>query len=366
MSTITSRVANPATWRFSARRCIWLTALIGVGASAGAMAQSAADSPPPSAAGGNSWTFAADNDFLALSHRDAGYTGGFLFTTSGPNAAANLVSLDRVLGFLDSWWLPGATSTSEKTGLQFGAQAYTPVDKKTRAPIYNDRPYAGLFSLTSTRMTITDAGQTAWSSALTLGLLGTSLGKYLHRGFHQALGGQPPNGYSHQISEGGEPTLEYRARRQGLLAKFRSVPGGRADLKWGVEAGLGYLTEASLLVSGRYGKYSTPWWSLYPERSEYYAPPATSIDGDLYLLWGASAIVRGYNVLLQGQFRHSDVTLSYNQIEPVLGEAHLGVVWGITRETSLSYVVRFQSAEIKNGPGGRDTYVGSLYLNIGF
>lgn len=365
MSTNTSRVASPATWLLGAQRCI-LTALIGVATSSGALAQSAADSAPYVGSGSNSWTFAVDNDFLALSHHDAGYSGGFLFTISGPDAADNLVSLDGVLGFLDNWWLPGATRTSSKTGLQFGAQAYTPEDKKSHAPLYNDRPYAGLFSLTSTRMTITDAGQTAWSSALTIGVLGTSLGKYLHRGFHQLIGSQPPNGYSHQISDGGEPTLKYTARRQGLIAKFRSVPGGRADLKWGVEASLGYITEASLLVSGRYGKFSTPWWSLYPERSEYYAPPATSIDGDLYLLYGASTSLRGYNVLLQGQFRHSDVTLASNQVEKVLGEAHLGVVWGITRATSLSYVVRFQSAEIKRGAGARDSYVGSLYLNIGF
>ena len=79
-----------------------------------------------------------------------------------------------------------------------------------------------------------------------------------------------------------------------------------------------------------------------------------------------SAGVRGYNVLLQGQFRHSDVKFSSNQLERVVGEAYMGLVWGITRTTSLSYVARFQSGEIKRGPGARDTYVGSLYLNIGF
>ena len=366
MSTITPWVASPATWLIGAKRCILMTAMVGAWTCTGALAQSAADSPPFTSPGSNSWTFAIDNDFLALSTRDAGYSGGFLFTISGPDAADNLVSLDGVLGFIDNWWLPGATRTSSKTALQFGAQAYTPEDKESRAPIYDDRPYAGLFSLTSTRMTITDAGQTAWSSALTVGVLGTSLGKHLHRGFHQLIGSQKPNGYKYQISEGGEPTLKYTARRQGLIAKYRSVPGGRADFKWGVEAGLGYITEASLMVSGRYGKFSTPWWSLYPERSEYYAPPASSIDGDLYLLYGASTSLRGYNALLQGQFRHSDVKLSSNEVEKVLGAAHLGVVWGITRATSLSYVLRFQSAEIKRGAGARDSYVGSLYLNIGF
>lgn len=371
MSTLTSRVARPATWLKSwltgAQRGIGLMALLGASVGTNAMAQADADAPPPSAsAGRKSWTFAADNDFLALSSRDAGYSGGFMFTISGPDAADNLVSLDGVLGFIDNWWIPGATRTSSKTALQFGAQAYTPEDKKSHAPIYNDRPYAGLFSLTSSRMTVTDAGQTAWSSALTVGVLGTSLGKELHRGFHSLIGSQKPNGYSHQISEGGEPTLKYTVRRQALIAKYRSVGGGRADWKWGAEASVGYLTEAGVMVSGRWGKISSPWWSLYPERSEYYAPPSSSIDGDLYLMYGGGAHLRGYNVLLQGQFRHSDVKFSSSEVERVVGQAYVGVVWGITRTTSLSYVARFQTGELKHGPGARDTYVGSLYLNMGF
>lgn len=366
MSTNTPRVASPATRLHGARRLVTLAALTAACLCTEAIAQSSADSAPPGGVGKNSWTFAMDNDFLALSSRDAGYSGGFMFTISGPDAADNLVSLDGVLGFLDDWWLPGSTRTSSKTALQFGAQAYTPEDKKARTPIYDDRPYAGLFSLTSSRMTVASAGQVAWSSAFTVGVLGTGLGKHLHRGFHSLIGSQKPNGYSHQISEGGEPTLKYTARRQGLIAKYRSLAGARADFKWGAEASLGYMTEARVMVSGRWGKFSTPWWSLYPERSEYYAPPATSIDGDLYLMYGGSTSLRGYNVLLQGQFRHSDVTFSSNQLERVVGEAYVGVVWGITRLTSLSYVARFQSAEIKHGPGARDTYVGSLYLNIGF
>ncbi|MEN9476815.1 MAG: hypothetical protein RLZZ300_956, partial [Pseudomonadota bacterium] len=71
------------------------------------------------------------NDWLALSHRDADYSGGFLFTMSGPASAQFLLSLDPVLGFIDGLWMPGSAPTS-KAALQFGAQAYTPKDKKSR------------------------------------------------------------------------------------------------------------------------------------------------------------------------------------------------------------------------------------------
>jgi hypothetical protein len=341
-----------------------LAVLFGLCVSLGAAAQTtAARAPQPAET--SSWTFAIDNDWLALSRRDADYTGGFMFALSGPAASQFLLSLDPVLGFIDGLWLPGSAPTS-KSALQFGAQAYTPKDKKSHEVVRDDRPYAGLFSLTSTRMTVAGDTDPVWASSLTLGLLGTSAGKALHRGFHRALGGQVPNGYDHQISDGGEPTLKYTVRRQALALDSSNMLGQRTDLKWGVEGSLGYITEAALLVSGRFGRFSTPWWSLYPERSEYYAPPASKYEGDLYLMYGVGARLRGYNSLIEGQFRHSDHTFGGSKLETVIGEAYAGVTWGITDSTSLSYLVRYQSAEIKHGTGSRDTFNGSLYLNVGY
>ncbi len=350
---------TPSAWA----RC-GLTALLCVGASHVALAQTMA-ARAPQAADANSWTFAADNDWLALSRRDSDYSGGFMFTMSGPSSAQFLLSLDPILGFIDGLWLPGSAATS-KSALQFGAQAYTPRDKKTSDVVPDDRPYAGLFSLTSTRMTVAGDADPVWSSAFTIGLLGTSAGKALHRGFHKLVGSDEPNGYDHQISDGGEPTFKYTVRRQALVLDSSDLFGRRADVKWGVEGSLGYLTEAALLVSGRIGKFSTPWWSLYPERTEYYAPPSSRYEGDLYLSYGVGARLRGYNSLLQGQFRDSDHTLGGSKLEKVLGEAYAGVTWGITTSTSLSYLVRYQTSEIKDGPGSRDAVSGSLYLNYGY
>ncbi len=319
----------------------------------------------PQAAEANSWTVATDNDWLALSRRDSDYSGGFMFTLSGPSSAQFLLSLDPVLGLIDGLWLRGSAFTG-KSALQFGAQAYTPRDKKSRDVVRDERPYAGLFTLTSTRMTVTGAADPVWSTAFTIGLLGTSAGKALHRGFHRLVGSDVPNGYDHQISKGGEPTFKYTVRRQALAFDNSDVLGQRADLKWGIEGSAGYLTEAALLMSGRIGRFSTPWWSLYPERTEYYAPPGSQFEGDLYLMYGIGARLRGYNSLLMGQFRNSDHTLGGSKLETALGEAYGGLTWGITPRTSLSYLVRYQTSEIKHGPGSRDTVSGSLYLNVGY
>ena len=126
--------------------------LLGLCLSHAAIAQTTAARAPQSA-DGNSFTLAMDNDWLALSHRDADYSGGFMFTMSGPAASEFLLSLDPILGFIDGLWMPGSAPTS-KSALQFGAQAYTPKDKKSHDVVLDDRPYAGLFSLTSTRMTV--------------------------------------------------------------------------------------------------------------------------------------------------------------------------------------------------------------------
>jgi hypothetical protein len=327
----------------------------------GAQALSGAGVSPSS----NSWTLALENDFLGGSHRDADYTGGFLFTLSGPDASRAWVSLDPILGAIDSLWLPNRGSDpASKAGLQFGLQAWTPNDTATKAIVRDDRPYASLLSLTSTRMTVGSDSEPAYASSFTIGVLGAGFAKDIHKGFHKLVGsGKSPQGYSHQISDGGEPTLRYTLRRQALLGDGK-LAGMRTDFKWAVEGSVGYLTEAALMVSGRIGRYSTPWWSLYPERTEFYTPHGAA--GDLYLSYGITGKLRGYNALLEGQFRDSDVTVRRSNLETVIGEAWFGVTWGITNSATLTYLMRYQTQEIEKGTGARDYGSGGIYFNYGY
>ena len=318
-----------------------------------------------SGSSGNSWTLAVENDLFAGSQRDADYTGGFLFTLSGPTASSAWLSLDRVLGAIDSLWLPNRGSDpSSKAGLQFGLQAWTPNDTDSSAPIYDDRPYASLISWTSTRMTVGSDSQPAYASSLTIGFLGANFAEEAHKGAHKLFGsGSTPKGYDHQISDGGEPTLMYALRRQSLLAASR-VGGMSTDFKWGVGGSLGYITEATLSASGRIGRFSTPWWSMSSENTAYFAPRGSA--GDLYLSYGVNGKLRGYNVLLQGQFRRSDVTFNTDEVEPLIGEGWFAVTWGITNSCTLSYLMRYQTADIKNGTGSRDYGSGGIYFNYGY
>ena len=108
-------------------------------------------------------------------------------------------------------------------------------------------------------------------------------------------------------------------------------PTGRVDVKTTVQGSVGFLTETSAAVSLRVGRFDTPWWSFAPELTDYIAAPtpvevAAACSARLYFFAGARVKARAYNAFLQGQFRHSDVRYSYDEIEPLVAEAWIGVV----------------------------------------
>jgi hypothetical protein len=74
---------------------------------------------------------------------------------------------------------------------------------------------------------------------------------------------------------------------------------------------------------------------------------------DLYISTGIKLRARAYNAFLQGQFRDSDAAFSASQLQPIIREAWLGVIADLG-DFRLSYTLRFQSAEIKEGEGARD------------
>jgi hypothetical protein len=64
--------------------------------------------------------------------------------------------------------------------------------------------------------------------------------------------------------------------------------------------------------------------------------------------------LRVYNAFLQGQFRDSDHVLSPSEINKVIGEAWIGVTSQFSSGTQLTYAMRYQTAEIRDGIGSRD------------
>jgi hypothetical protein len=307
-----------------------------------------------------------DNDLFAGRNLDRDYTGGVALTVSGTSARDGLLSLDPVLARIDGLF-ERSPAASVRHARQIGLIAFTPSDIITDEAQQADRPYASLLFASNGRVRVDADDRGAWSSSLTVGMLGMHLAETLHDVVHKAVGTEEPQGYDHQISAGGEPTARYMIARHNL---WYADPTGRVDVKTTVEGSVGFLTETSAAVSIRIGRFDTPWWSFAPELADYIAAPtpmeSLGRQREVYFFAGARVTARAYNAFLQGQFRHSDVRYSYSEIEPIVAHAWIGVMTQLFSNTELSYALHYQTAELRDGSAARDTFWGGVQLAHSF
>jgi hypothetical protein len=310
-----------------------------------------------------------DNDlFAGGGERDRDYTGGMAITISGREARDGFASLDPVLAKIDSWLIPESALGEVHHARQLGLMAFTPADIESSQPLYDDRPYASLLFVANGRVSVDADGRNAWSSNLTVGMLGLSLSGRLHSDVHKLTGSDAPLGYDNQISAGGELTARYALARHHLLV---ANPSGTLDVKTTVQGSIGYLTEASASISMRVGRFDSPWWGFAPELTDYIGAPlpvAQRLHGrpEVYFFTGARVKARAYNAFLQGQFRDSEVVYSASEVEPVVLEVWMGFVTQLFEQTQLSYTLNYQTAEVRDGDGERDAVWGAVQLTHSF
>jgi hypothetical protein len=285
-----------------------------------------------------------DNDLLSGQERDQDYTGGFTITRSGPHAGHR--------GYVAH---------------QIGFMTFTPVDVTSADLVRDDRPYASLLFVASSRTRLDADESAAWFTSVSIGALGLPLAEQLHNTVHQ-LGGSPAtHGYSHQISAGGELTARYVVARQSLLFANAS---GNLEVKGSWQASVGYLTEGSAALSLRVGNLRTPWWTWAPELTDYTAAPTPTTPGlrgsGSYFCAGVRLKARVYNAFLQGQFRHSEHRYSSSELEPALLETWAGFASEISERTQVGYTLNYQSAELRDDPAARSTLWAAVQINHRF
>jgi hypothetical protein len=306
------------------------------------------------------WSVAFDNDLFAFAEHDQDYTGGFAVSTSGSHTRTWL-GFGSALGSIDNLLFrrgEDVASTSVFHSAQVGLLSFTPRDIVSRNIVEDDRPYASLLYTTSVRQYVSADERSVRQTGLTVGVLGLSLTSDLHGAIHDAVGSETPKGYRHQISAGGEPTARYFMSNSKLRLQRIALGSGLLELKTTSEISVGYLTETSYAVSARMGSIGTPWWTFNPERVDYVAQPSASpganASGEFYFWAGAKVRLRAYNSFLQGQFRDSDHVLGSNEVRHVIGEAWLGLTGQLSSGTQMSYVIRYQTAEVRDGLASRD------------
>lgn len=298
-----------------------------------------------------------DNDILTFAERDVDYTGGLaLLATAPPDWRIGDVLL-QPLGWLDRAVSPRSEPyRTGHRGLQLGLAVFTPRDLQSVVVNQDDRPYANLvyFSASRTRI-VPERETTALQSSLTLGLLGSSLGEGLHRVVHRTVGEDPPRGYGHEISRGGEPTLRYSLAYHRLLSATDLTGEQRLEIQRGLHLSVGYVTQTSASLTMRIGRYQSPWWRALPDETMFGVNPANAPDPgsreqrELYGWVSLKLNHRLYNALLQGQWRESEHRLDDGALERVIMEAAVGVTWQPRHDVRLGYELRWSSPEMASG-----------------
>lgn len=228
-----------------------------------------------------------------------------------------------------------------------GTLAYTPDDLSDTQPIYNDRPYSSLIYLSNKRVRADH--ENAIAAEVLLGIIGTNLSREVQSGFHSlyrdiADSTEPvePMGWAHQISDGGELTMRLRLSRSRL--QF-SEPG-LWDIASTVGLSLGFQTNISASLAFRLGDIKSQFWSLPfdPVSRGNFLPAKPKSE---WYLWSAvRAHLIGYDALLQGQFRHSEVKFTSDEIEHYVYDGAIGLTFGFEK-SQLTFSANMKSSDLK-------------------
>lgn len=187
--------------------------------------------------------------------------------------------------------------------LRLGLLVFTPREIEHSAPIRNDRPYANLIHAEFSRFVRLNSERQIHRASLSLGILGTGVGKSLHIAIQRRLDAELPRGYGRQISAAGEPTFRYA---RGF---YRNLTHRRGhDLTLGFESAIDYSTDASIGLNLRAGRRESSWSTSLADFSDYAARAAPSVrfgsrSRDFYFVSGVGLRLQIYSAFLQGQVR---------------------------------------------------------------
>ena len=302
------------------------------------------------------WGFSYENDLFVPGGRDQDYTYGISVSHSKASllTAATHAPLDALNRFFR------VAEKGHSGGIEAGFYGFTPEDITQTAATHGDRPFSSLVYLSTSAVQLNAPRNTVVRSQLTYGILGLSLVGQVQTKTHEILNGDTPNGWNHQISEGGEPTLRYSVSRQRLLNNNVTHTEWRQTQAISV----GYITEASWGLSFRSGNLNSQWHTFNPELASY-AESSANIHKSCneWFFWGGVSVkARAYNVFLQGQFKNSAVTYGSNELNHIIIEGWLGFTKAFSNGYYASYGLRGHTSEVKAGAGDRSVLWGGLLM----
>lgn len=309
---------------------------------------------------------------------DRNYTMGLGFGRNGPFVVSQnhdlfLRRADRVGNWLSNYVLrPLSLGTIPKDVIKnvklddvtenraysemMSGTAFTPKNLRDSNVVQGDRPYAFLLGWTVTRVKAPDGATTVYSSDLTLGTIGSRLGRNVQRSIHhwsRQHSGNPdppdPKGWRNQIMDVpslwlGIPTARYSFTRSTLLADVPTFTNSQShvlDVAQDWTGEIGYYTDATMGLRARVGLFSVPFWAWRQDPltigSRNIGPGKVCINlliacADAFLYGGAKVRAIAYNALLQGYPGYTGYHIPWSQRKYTGTEIETGIAatfsWG--------------------------------------
>lgn len=299
---------------------------------------------------------------VPILNEDRDYTMGIATEFFWQDKNAGLYPLDGAVKRIGQWL--GLHEKNDKIVRSFmlGSVTYTPDDLAETNPIYDDRPYASLIYLTNKRVRVNK--KNAVGVELQVGMLGLDYSGNIQTSLHQFYRDQTgnksvvdPEGWDHQISDGGELTFRLRMSNSRLLYEAPRF----WDISHTWTATLGYQTNLSVGLSGRLGGINSSSWTIPfdPINRGNFLPALT---GNEWYGWIAYRLrLVAYDALLQGQFKDSDVTFSPNEIRKVIHEGGVGMTFTY-QFMQFTLAINGKTPELANVSDKRNHYWGGMYF----
>lgn len=298
-------------------------------------------------------------------------------------------------GWLDEGWLPGVFGPAAllkepnyKVYSHFGGLLlYTPNDLTIPHPgSKHGRPYASLLFYGDSILHATN--DTAIKQEVQVGMLGLPIGGGIQDAVHEVISADRPQGWSTQISQGGEPVFGYGLQKKKLLLCNGNTTSaglcgdGDDDLtaSWGIS--LGYYTSLRASLTGRLGlggKLRSPFWGDFgpissgrtfstpqnhmpllntsssvsnggnhPLAAAARLSEASESDDEAFLFATVGMDVVLYSAVLQGQFLQNDYEVDSSDVQRAVPYLSFGFVTNFGKcRLSVSHSIR--GPEIEDG-----------------
>ena len=281
-------------------------------------------------------------------NEDRDYTMGLAFEFFWEKDKG-IYPLDRLVKVAGEWMGIEDSSDDYYHSFMLGMLAYTPDDLADSSPIFDDRPYSSLIYLSNKR--VRADSRNAVAAEVLIGVLGTNIAESAQTRLHTAYRSvsdddEPvdPMGWSYQISDGGELTMRLRVTNSRLKESLSNKGNYDVATTWG--ASLGFQTNINLGVALRAGSIKSPFWSLPfdPVTRGNFMPSRSKNE---WYVWSAIRThLIAYDALLQGQFKHSDVTYTGDDIERFVYDGGIGLTLGF-EDSQVTISTNAKTSDLK-------------------